>query len=370
MSDAIQRLLRADPVRYMGTDGMKAAAQSLREALECTGYRVHEQVVNYDGWHELGTPHALVYAGPDRLRMDAKTMIYSPPIDVDGVLVGAGRQMLIGVFHWRHFSVMKDGDLVAQLIATDEGPSVPLSLEGPGMDVPSFIIGAEEGDALEGILDANGVGDIRIRLCTETELLPDQEFSNIVGSVRSDFPHEVLICAHYDSIYDSPGANDNGSGLICASMVAEELLQLPEFQNLKITVAFFGGEELLQLGSKAYLKERIDDQTVGQIALVVNLDMVGVGEYFWPWVDPGTEPALRRALAQHLCQYPVKILNPPLAGDHYPFYEWGIPVSCLIWWPDPNYHLPSDVFACLDPGRLSYTARLCVALVREFFSRS
>ncbi len=369
MYEDMRRLLEGDPVRFLGTDGMDRTARVLVETLESLGYDVSSQPVQYQGWRKLADPEVYVTYGGDGFPLEAKMMIYSSGIDVRGEVESAGRQRLIGVFDWRHFDVVDEGIVVARLIATDEGPAIPLSLDAPGADVPSFIIGADDGDKLEGLLSGNRSACPMVRVRAEAEFLPDRVFVNVIGSRGGRSAEKrVLVCAHYDSIYDSPGANDNGSGVLCATMVARELADLANRLDLHVTIAFFGGEELLQLGSKAYLERGSDGQDSEDIDLVINLDMVGVGEYMWPWVDDQTEAAVKSSLAHNPCPHPVKIQNPPLAGDHYPFYERGVPSVCLIWWPDPNYHQPGDTFGKLDPQRISYTARLCVDIIREVFS--
>ncbi len=365
---SIRGLLREDPVRYMGTPGMERMAGVLEARLSELGFHVRRDSVPYAGWHPLDAPRLQIVSANTEMEIEAKTMIYSPPVQAEGHLEYAGRRMLIGVFDWCHFDLVQNGEVAARLIATDEGPAIPLSLEGPEADVPSFIIGRKDGDHLKELV-ASGGEQVAARISSDSQLLPEREFANIIGTLCAgggeEAGREVLLCAHYDTIYESPGANDNGSGLLCAEMVAEQLAKSPP-DDVTVTVAFFGGEELLQLGSRAYLRERLDRGSAHSIDLVVNLDMVGVGDDFWPWVDDATEPALRQVLENNPCPHPVEVRNPPLTGDHYPFYEEGIPSTCLIWWLDENYHLPGDTYGLLDEEKMQYTAGVCLDFIREF----
>ncbi len=359
----------------MGTQGFDCSGGVLADCLENLGFEVTRQPVQYTGWTHSEDPEVLISC-PDGIReIAAKAMIYSPSIKGRGRIEFAGRQELIGVFDWRHFYVKSDDKVIAKLIATESGPAVPLSLEGPQADVASFIISSDDGDWLLEILDSTCEQDVMVSVNLESQLHKGQQFFNVTGSrvdedaVQSD--NEVLICAHYDSIYRSPGANDNGSGLMCAEMVAKKLKDSSILgQTTTVTVAFFGGEELLQLGSRAYLQKRMADGTAGAIDLVMNLDMVGVGNYFWPWVNDDTEPVFREVLNKKPCPYPVEILNPPLAGDHYPFLQQGIPAACFIWWPDPNYHQSTDRYEELDREKIKYTAEICVSFVERFISEN
>lgn len=82
----------------------------------------------------------------------------------------------------------------------------------------------------------------------------------------------VLITAHYDSWVDSPGADDNGSGVAGLLEIARILSVL----KLKYTVEFiaFDLEEEGSKGSDFYLSEESPDQQ-DDIIGVINVDMIG-----------------------------------------------------------------------------------------------
>lgn len=361
--------LRKDRERYLGTPGLADMGRVLEESLRRVGYEVERQPVEYTAWHLDSVPRLelLGHEGPPRI--PSRAMIYSPSVEVSGPVTYAGRQKLIGVFNWRHFHLRgSGGEVVANLVAADSGPCLPLSHQGPEGQLPTVIMGARDGDLLESILEK---GDLYVRLSLSSHFSPGKTFDNVVGTLHGGCSsgREVLICAHYDTMYRSPGANDNGSGLLCALRLAERLAETGLAHDTCIRIVFFGGEEMCQLGSRDYLQRRMAAGTHGSINLVLNLDMVGRGEYFWPWVDESTQGALEEALESTPCQYPVEMLNPPLAGDHYPFFEEGISAACFIWWPDPDYHQPGDTSAKLDHGKVNYTALLAVSFITGFMGR-
>ena len=83
-----------------------------------------------------------------------------------------------------------------------------------------------------------------------------------------------IICAHYDSVPDSPGADDDGSGVAMVLAAANILQQ----QGLDYTVRFvtFSGEEQGLYGSHEYA---YDAYTNGDnIIAVLNADMIGYAE--------------------------------------------------------------------------------------------
>ena len=81
----------------------------------------------------------------------------------------------------------------------------------------------------------------------------------------------IIFNAHYDSVWISPGADDDGSG-VAAVLAAAHVLSKFEF-NRTIKFLCFSGEEVGLLGSKAYSKSAYENDDI--ILLEFNADMVG-----------------------------------------------------------------------------------------------
>lgn len=81
----------------------------------------------------------------------------------------------------------------------------------------------------------------------------------------------IIFNAHYDSVRDTPGANDDGSGTV-AVLTAAYILSQYQF-NKTIRYVTFSGEELGLLGSRAYAKEQYEKET--DILVEFNADMIG-----------------------------------------------------------------------------------------------
>jgi hypothetical protein len=77
----------------------------------------------------------------------------------------------------------------------------------------------------------------------------------------------VIVCAHYDSVAVSPGADDDGSGVAIVLMLAEIMSNY--FFNSTIKFILFSGEEQGKLGSSVYAKsaKQNGDNIVGVLAL-------------------------------------------------------------------------------------------------------
>lgn len=97
---------------------------------------------------------------------------------------------------------------------------------------------------------------------------------NVVALLKGTnaVPREVLMVgAHYDSVKGSPGATDNGAGV---AIVLEQARILRDKQfPYDIKFAFWNAEERGGHGSKAYVKEAVEQKE--KISFYLNYDSVG-----------------------------------------------------------------------------------------------
>lgn len=207
-----------------------------------------------------------------------------------------------------------------------------------------------------------------------------------VANIEATFPGTrlpdeiVVIGAHYDTVSDSPGANDNASGVALLLALAGYLTENPPERTIR--VVFFVNEESpfsfgIQMGSNVYAKrcKARQDRIVAMIAV----DSVGCysnepGSQKYPalvgWFMPSkgnfvafggdlkNRPLLDFvvALFQKQCRFPSigTATDLPVAArsDHAPFWWRGYPailVSDTSEFRDPNYHRPTDT-----PQHLNY----------------
>lgn len=171
------------------------------------------------------------------------------------------------------------------------------------------------------------------------------ESYNVIGTLKASKNHKkaktIVLGAHFDSV-SSPGASDNASGTAVIVEVAR-LLSKPDIRkNLNYNIEFvaFGGEELGLLGSKEYVEELKEDNRVKDIEAMINLDMVGVGDYINVFnLKNSISSSFSSLAAKH-----IKAGNGVYGGsytnmsssDHAPFEEAGIPSSLVQTAPDPN----------------------------------
>jgi len=124
----------------------------------------------------------------------------------------------------------------------------------------------------------------------DTYELEGQACHNIEAEIRGDRPEIVVVGAHYDSVFGSPGANDNGSGVAALLALARRFAGKPIGLTLRF-VAFANEEppyfQTPQMGSLVYAgrcKARGD-----RISAMISLETIG---YFSDAPGSQTYPAL------------------------------------------------------------------------------
>ena len=101
-----------------------------------------------------------------------------------------------------------------------------------------------------------------------------QNIEATLNGTNKDCEEILIFNAHYDTVKNSPGANDDGSG-VAAVLAAAYILNKFEF-NRTIKFVAFSGEEVGLIGSRAYVKEIYENNV--EILVEFNADMIGYAE--------------------------------------------------------------------------------------------
>jgi hypothetical protein len=146
-------------------------------------------------------------------------------------------------------------------------------------------------------------------------------------------PRTLVLAAHHDAVPGSPGANDNSAAVGILRTLGTRLVARPPRQ-LRVRLAFFGGEERAMLGSRIYVRRNDPVGLARALVGVVSLELCGIGDSLALWdVTPALEatPLLRAWVATmnalgyrrdetyHFAE-PV----PFFGSDHRPFVDRGI----------------------------------------------
>ena len=93
----------------------------------------------------------------------------------------------------------------------------------------------------------------------------------IAESQGGDVDNTIVVGGHLDSVEEGPGINDNGSGSAAMLEIAEQMADIDTANHVRFI--WFSAEESGLIGSQYYV-DQLSDAELGQIAAMLNFDMV------------------------------------------------------------------------------------------------
>lgn len=187
---------------------------------------------------------------------------------------------------------------------------------------------------------------------------------NVIGRLDGQSrPDEwYIIGAHYDSrransvlTSPTPGAEDNASG--CAGVLEVARIMSAKPPEATVFFACYSGEEQGLFGSARHAQSLVDAGTDGQVAFMLNMDMIGYSvdaslDALFEAEGAGT--SLIDTLAQAATTYTslnavTSVLT--CCSDHMPYLNRGIPAILSIeddWNVYPHYHTQTDLPANMN----------------------
>lgn len=178
----------------------------------------------------------------------------------------------------------------------------------------------------------------------------------------------VVLGAHYDTVPNVPGANDNGSGIATLLEVASVIAN--KEYAFTVEIVMFGAEEIGLFGSRYYVKELDDNKRMNTIAML-NFDALGSGKNPGIYGDPG----LLDVLGQYASTSGIEVekknsMAPGTSSDHAPFSEAGIPVVFFLADDFSRIHSPEDTLEFVRPELLGSAVAMTVALLDQLDARA
>ena len=177
----------------------------------------------------------------------------------------------------------------------------------------------------------------------------------------------VIIGAHYDTVADTRGANDNASGVSALMAVAARVRE--RAYPFEIRFILFGAEEIGLFGSRHYAQEMSADETADTVAML-NLDVVGSGDGFKARGDLYlARDAAEIAKELGASVYATSDLTSVLS-DHVPFAERGIPALFLMANDLSRINSPQDEIRHVDPALPRTAAEITVRILERLAERA
>ncbi len=197
---------------------------------------------------------------------------------------------------------------------------------------------------------------------------------------KNDSDEIVHVTAHYDSVKNSPGANDNASGTAAMLEIAKSMNNIDIDKEVRFIAC--GAEEVGLRGSKAYVDSLTDDEVERSVGNF-NLDMVAtayepcteLAVYTYNQGENVVTDAMKKAgeqlahLSTDTVDYNGEYDAPMGSSDHVYFALRGIPSALFINVDpakkldprsaiEPYYHKPEDNMSNLSEERLERTIKL------------
>jgi aminopeptidase YwaD len=188
--------------------------------------------------------------------------------------------------------------------------------------------------------------------------------SNIVGRLQGEISERIVLCAHYDSKVDTPGAYDNAAGVGVLLTLAELLSQNKHHHTLEWVA--FTGEEGAGLGDMEYARAaHRTGNGFDQVTACMNFDGVGPITGTNTVTSFVTSQHLEALIDEKLKSYPGLIrVEPWPASDHYIFYSNGVPsIAFTSKGIRDIYHTFSDTVEWISSEKLAEVIRLALELI-------
>jgi Zn-dependent M28 family amino/carboxypeptidase len=227
---------------------------------------------------------------------------------------------------------------------------------------------------------------------------------NVIAEVTgTDRAEEIVIVgAHYDSVYDCPAANDNGTGVAATLEIARLLSEFKPRRTLRFVTfpneepPFFRSDDMGSLRYVRLCRERNEKivamfslETMGYYSDAPNSQQAPSNLFFLIYPNTGnfigfvSNWASRNLLAQAIkafrssVQFPSEgaVLSALVSGvdlsDHWAFWEYGYPaimITDTAFYRYPHYHTNEDTPDKIDYDRFARVVRGLAEVVKDVSS--
>lgn len=361
--------------RFAGTEGEREAAAYVVAQFEAAGYSV--AIEEFEAQIRINDATIEIEGEGDPIR--ARPLAESPSgeasgrlvfaglgefsdfdgLDVEGAIVLLDRGVL--TFALKAVNAEEAGAAGVIVINNEPGELYGTLGRGTGIAIPVIGVAGRLGSPLRAV--AEDGAEVTIRSDIRSEVRTSQ---NVVGRPE-DGECRAYLGAHYDSVPDTEGANDNASGtglLIELSHVARG----EEFGDGLCFIAF-GAEEVGLFGSRAFVQAH----DVSGAAFMLNFDMVArIGQRAGdgPRFIAGDVALadLAAAVAGELGHGIQRGSFPANASsDHASFGEAGVPAITVHSGGAEFIHTPQDTIETVFIEDLAIFLDVSIALLERLY---
>ncbi len=228
--------------------------------------------------------------------------------------------------------------------------------------IPSATVPAEGGLSLLRHCDQT------IRLKIETRSMPGYS-ANIVGRRAGTRSEHIVLCAHYDTKVETPGALDNAAGIAVLLALAEQLTHIEANAGLEF-VAFTGEEYSNGEADTEYI--RLKGEDLDRILAAINLDGIGYGIGANTITMMSHSSLFQAEVTRLTDKYPgIVWVEPWPQSNHSTFAQRGVPSLALSSIGAFGLaHLPIDTFNWVSLDKLHEVVLLVTKIVESLQDKS
>ena len=226
--------------------------------------------------------------------------------------------------------------------------------------IPAVAVSQTDGRELIELVEQ---GDLGATVSVGDETSPSR---NVIADSRGTTggDRRVIIGAHYDTVANTEGASDNGSGVSAVLTIAEHIADRSYPFNVRIIL--FGAEEIGLFGSRHYVENMSPEEIDNTIAML-NFDAFGSGRTLQMAGDVQLTTEATR-IGNSLGVDPGTFSEEPWgrlggASDHAPFRLAGIPVMFLISDDISRINSPADEIRHINPEMLGRAAEIGILML-------
>lgn len=253
--------------RPTGSEAFAKGAKIIWDEMNLTLPEVNYDSYEFERWKLMENPKFII--GGQRIEaIPATGSKGTPPEGIDGVLQKSDSGFVL--------VDPTTGEARVKITIAPFGKAITLYQPNSHLTtLPSISIGKQDVPLLENaVLDKS---PIWIKVIVR--LIPHAPGLNIVGKLPGKRKEEILFLAHADTVYNTPGANDNAASMIVMIMLAHAAAA--SSYNHTLTFVATDGEEFGKLGAKHYAEKCIAKNTLANIRYVINFDSLTYGPNLW-----------------------------------------------------------------------------------------
>ena len=372
--------------RPIGSRGNLAAADYIRDVFHTAGLAVHDQRFDCPDWLHAETRLEL-----NGNALAAAANVYSPACDVTAPLIAVCTLAELEAAEITGHIAVLYGDLTKEplipknclLYNTDRDQTIirlleekqPAALltvhlqpacltrliEDWSLNIPSATVPAEAGLVL-----LRHIGQMAC-LKINTRAAPSYS-ATIVGQKVGKRPAHIVMCAHYDTKVETPGALDNAAGVAALLTLAERLAQSKADAGLEF-VAFTGEEYSNGEADTEYI--RLKGEDLGHVLAAINLDGIGYAISANSITLMAHSSALHEHVAAVVANYPGVMWVEPWPQSNHSTFAWrGVPSLALSSIGAFGIaHLPIDTIDQVSVDKLNEVVSVVLDIVNELQNR-